>query len=98
MGSGRWLSVIVVLAGGAVLEAAAPQTWDFRDGQWVQVDAPATRPADSQAAPAKDPTLDRAEALLQGNRNKQALKVLIRWLKSKPDTQPFRDRALFLTS
>jgi outer membrane protein assembly factor BamD len=100
MGTRRWIAIGVVFGSTCTL-GAAPQTWDFRDGKWVQVNAPATRPTDAQASdpPKNDATLDRAEELLQQHRDKQARKILIRWLKN-PDNRnsPHWDRALFLTS
>ena len=56
----------------------------------------ATGPSTQQTEPSgPNPTLDRAQALLQGNRWKAAHDLLVPWLNTNPHA-PERDRAIYL--
>jgi len=72
---------------------AEDQTWEFREGRWLEM-AP---PAPTTAPVVAEPQLDRAEQLLTQSDYKTAKKILIEWVKAHPNIHtPQRDRAVFL--
>jgi outer membrane assembly lipoprotein YfiO len=68
---------------------AENQTWELREGRWLE----ATRPATEPAVP--EPMLDQAEELLRQQDPKTAKKVLLAWEKGHKKS-PARDRCIFL--
>lgn len=84
------LAVMVILSPPAL---AQPKTWEYSGstGQWKQM-APVTRPADHTIP---NPTLDKAERLLDARRASQAHDIILSWLKSHP-IAPDRDRGIYL--
>jgi len=70
--------------------AEAPQSWEFRDGAWVQVTAP-----EASTRPVAEPELDRIERLIQEGRNRAGFKASVRWLRSNLNSES-RARGLFL--
>ena len=77
-----WYGVLLIVAALARCAAAQP--------------APHPKPSTHQTQqPARNPTLDRAEALLEARRWQAAHDLLVPWLKAHPQA-PDRDRALFL--
>src|SRR5436190_22603864 len=87
-------AALVVSAHASAVLALAPQTWEFRDGQWRQVTSPATRPATTQQD-VRDPVLDEIEAAIDRGAYRDSAKRAVAWLLRNP-TSPARDRALFL--
>lgn len=72
--------------------AAAPQSWELRDGRWTTVAAPTTAPV-----VVHDETLNQMETLLQQRRGEDARRLGVEWIKGHKDKDaPLRDRALFL--
>lgn len=86
-----WAMGLLLL--GALPAAAEPATWEFRDNRWQQVSVRAA----AVSQPAAEPTLDRAQELLEGRQGSAARHILIRWLKTNR-SHPARDRALYLTA
>ncbi len=69
--------------------AAAPITWEFRDGRWQKLPAATTQPA------LHDATLDRIEQILAEGQWKPARVAILKWLTENPGS-PLRDRGLFI--
>lgn len=83
--AGLFLLIITSLA-----HAEAPQSWEFRDGEWQQVSA-----TETTTRPVVEQTLDRIQKLIADGRNRSAFKQSVRWLRAHP-TSDARDRGLFL--
>src|SRR6186713_1966389 len=84
---------LLVLASSSLVAraAAAPQSWEFRDGRWQQISSATTKPT------VPDEQLDRVEQLLENRQSQSARKLDLNWLKNHKDrTSPNRDRALYL--
>jgi outer membrane assembly lipoprotein YfiO len=79
-----------VFIGALRAPAAAPQTWEFRDGRWQSIAAPSTQPV-------SDPTLDHVEQLIQRGQNSTARKVALHWIDTHKGSA-LRDRALYLVA
>lgn len=65
------------------------QTWEFREGRWLEATAPTTAPTVDQ------PALDQAEQLLVRHDPKSARKILLDWEKANKKS-PSRDRCILL--
>jgi outer membrane assembly lipoprotein YfiO len=91
MGRAGSLLVIAILLSAATAAAAERDApiWELRDGQWVQVAAPAPPPA------AAEPLLEEVERLLEQKQHRQARRELLPWLRANRE-HPHRDRALML--
>ena len=84
-----WTSIALLLLLAAGTFAAAPLTWEFRDGRWQQLPVATTQPE------IRDETLDRVERYLAAGEWKPARVTVLTWLKEHPGS-PIRDRGLFL--
>src|SRR5437762_2932300 len=80
-------AALVVSAHASAVLALAPQTWEFRDGQWRQVTSPATRPATTQQD-VRGPVLDRTD---------EAIEMLWRVQQRSPGS-PLAEQALKRTA
>ncbi|HEY8668847.1 MAG TPA: outer membrane protein assembly factor BamD [Tepidisphaeraceae bacterium] len=83
------LICLIVLGTAAVCCGAPTQSWELRNGRWVQVQQQATD------HPTTDPALDRAQSLLEKKQNTAARKLALQYFKSHPNSA-LRDRALFI--
>jgi outer membrane assembly lipoprotein YfiO len=72
-----------------IVRAADMQTWEFRDGRWLEVPRPTTQPT------VDEPALDEAEQYLSRRNPDAAKKILVEWEKSHKHS-PVRDRCIFL--
>ena len=93
-GMAKW--VLLGLVAGLFLSVGVArgdygQTFEFREGRWLEVQKPATQPV------VDEPALDQAEGLLAHNDYKAAKKVLLAWEKTHKHS-PVRDRCILLLS
>lgn len=82
-------TIVLLICGMDARLLAQNTTWELRDNRWEQVAAPTTQNV------SRDPTLDRAEELLNRAKHGSARKVLIPWIKTQ-QASPLYDRGLFL--
>jgi outer membrane protein assembly factor BamD (BamD/ComL family) len=83
------VAVGLCAAGAARGDQGGDQTFEFRDGRWLEVTKPTTQPV------VDEPMLDQAEALLMQNNLKETKKVLVAWEKTHKHS-PVRDRCIML--
>ncbi|MDB5290654.1 MAG: hypothetical protein JWL69_1895 [Phycisphaerales bacterium] len=92
---GRTAFFLIAMLGCLVVvpyAGAQPKTWEYGGaGQWKE----AQKSPDSRPAAVSNPTLDRAEQLLDARRSEQAHDILLDWVKNNP-VAPDRDRGLLL--
>lgn len=92
------LLIIATLLLASTHAGAEPKVWQYSaSGQWEQSQqGAATQPAArAPTGPIANPTLDRAQRLLNARRYDAAHDVVLDWLKRSPQA-PDRDRGLFL--
>jgi len=88
------VAILCILAGATSRPAGAgadTQTWEFREGRWLEAPRPTTVPT------IDEPALDQAERLLSQSNPKAAKKILLQWEKLNKKS-PLRDRCIFLLS
>jgi outer membrane assembly lipoprotein YfiO len=84
----RCTLLLVLIPCGTGLAAFQPQTAELRDGRWVEIDQPATRPVE-------DPRLDQIDEFVERGHYGLARARLVEWLRANTES-PLRDRALFM--
>jgi outer membrane assembly lipoprotein YfiO len=88
------LCAVSCLLLASVAKGIENQTWEFRDGRWLEMATTSPTTAPDVA----DPQLDRAEQLLVLQNHHEAKKILILWVHTHFRHAPNRDRAIFLLS
>jgi len=84
-------AICAAIVGVASIACGAESTWELRGDRWVEI--PRETPA---TAPAVEPLLDQAEAMILAGNHKAGLRTAVQWMRGKPKDTPQRDRALML--
>lgn len=98
MKEARWIAAISV--GFALVashpradaQTTLPRTEELQGGRWVAVDT-----ASASTRPTSDPTLTRAEELIDTRYFSRAFSLVVDWLRANP-SHPLRDRGLLLAA